>query len=112
MTMGNTLNDVKEDVTNRTSGDVEHLRESFNQLRCDVMDLLGAAFGVGRSGMGAVKDQAAGAVEQLKGRMHELTDKGGEYVGTVGKKVEDNPIQSALIAFGVGFILAKLLSRR
>lgn len=113
MTTGNTtVRDIKEEVSHRTADDMEHLRDSFQQLRSDVMDLLGAAFGAGKHGADAVKDRAAGAVDDLKHRLSDLKGRGADAMGTVEKRIEDHPMQSALVAFGVGFILAKLLTRR
>ena len=101
-----------QDSSHRMTEDIESIKTGFAQLRRDVMDLLGSALGLGRHGAEAARDNAAGAVDALKSRLADLKDRGADGVSAVEKKIEDNPLPAALIAFGVGFVLAKFLSRR
>ncbi|HEY7090945.1 MAG TPA: hypothetical protein VH518_22805 [Tepidisphaeraceae bacterium] len=94
------------------SAELESVKEGFVQLRQDVIDLFSQAFGLGRSKAYAAKQSAADAVDSLKERLAGLKDRGAEQLETVEKKIEDNPLPAALIAFGVGFVLAKILTRR
>jgi ElaB/YqjD/DUF883 family membrane-anchored ribosome-binding protein len=94
------------------SSELETVKEGFAQLRQDVVDLFSQAFGLGRSSAYAAKQGATDAVESLKERLADLKDRGAERLEVVEKKIEDNPLPAALIAFGVGFVLAKILTRR
>jgi|SRR5208282_5108244 len=76
------------------SSDLEALHDSFANLRDDVAKLVDNAVGAAKDGAGALKDRGADSYEQ------------------VGRKIGENPMLSTAIAFGVGFILAKMLSRR
>lgn len=98
--------------SDRMSSDLEHLKSSFSQLRQDVVDVLGQTLGLGRSGADYAKDGANHAMENVKARLAELKQRGADSVSSVEKQIEDRPLQAALIAFGVGFIVAKFLSRR
>jgi len=109
--MDRVVDKVKEASPNM-HGELESLKSSFGQLRGDVMDLLSHAFGVGREGAGAAKEGASEAMEALKDRMKDLKARGSDGVSAVEKKIEENPIPAALIAFGVGYVLAKFLTRR
>jgi ElaB/YqjD/DUF883 family membrane-anchored ribosome-binding protein len=40
-----------------------------------------------------------------------LRTQGEQYVGTVSKQVEQNPMASIAVAFGMGFLLATLMRR-
>ena len=87
------------------SSDLTSLQNSFEQLREDVGKMLNGAVNTAKSGVGAIKSQAAGAVTDVK-------DRGSESLDRVGKQISQNPMLSAGIAFGVGFIVAKLFFRR
>ena len=58
------------------------------------------------------RDSASDAMENLKSKLNDLKDRGADQVAGVGKKIEENPMAAAMIAFGAGFILAKLMRRR
>jgi ElaB/YqjD/DUF883 family membrane-anchored ribosome-binding protein len=94
------------------SDEVDELKKSFTQLRADVVDLFGHVFGLGKSGAEAARGSASDAMENLKSKLNDLKDRGSDQVASVCKKVEENPMASAMIAFGVGFLLAKMMHRR
>ena len=96
----------------RIQRDLEGVKHSFGGLRKDVLDLLGAALGLGKHSAELAKDNAADAVETMKHRLHDLKDKGVEQVHQVEKKIADNPVPAMLIAFGAGFVLARMLTRK
>ncbi len=112
----NTTTDINMDESThssaRVSEDMESVKQSFSQLRTDVMDLLSNAFGLGKSGAEFAKDGAESAVETLKTKLSDMKHKGAEGMESVEKKIGDNPLPAALIAFGVGFLVAKILTRR
>jgi len=94
------------------NSDVESLKTSFNQLRHDLTHLVNSAMGVGKHGASAVKERAAGAVDGLKDRLHDLKDKGANSVDAVEQKISDHPLTTAMIAFGIGYVLGKMFSRK
>ncbi len=101
-----------ENATDHMTEEMEGLRSDLMQLKEDVVNLFAHVFGLGKSGLGAVGENASDAMEHLKERVGDLKQKGADSVHAAGKKIEENPIQSALIAFGIGFIVAKILGRR
>ncbi len=86
--------DMHEHTGDRFSSDLESLHNSFSQLREDVTSLVHSALGTAKSGADALKDR------------------GSESMEHVGDKISEQPLLSAAIVFGVGFIVAKLLTRR
>jgi len=102
-------------MTEQGSGDMQQemdsLKEGFNKLRTDVSDLFTHAFGVGRGGANYAREYGTDAIEQLKGRFEDLRTRGADQMQMFEHRIEENPLQSALIAFGVGFIVAKILGR-
>jgi ElaB/YqjD/DUF883 family membrane-anchored ribosome-binding protein len=95
----------KDHKTDHFSSDLETLQSNFTQLREDVTELLNNAVGTARSGAGAIKHRASGVVDDLK-------DRGSDSLEQIGERIAERPFASAAIAFGVGFIAAKLLSKR
>jgi ElaB/YqjD/DUF883 family membrane-anchored ribosome-binding protein len=113
--MASVVEQVKQQTSqhsDRLSEDLEQLKSSFGQLRSDVTDLLTRAMGFGRHGAYMARDGASAAVDVARSRLSDLKDRGYEGVQSVEQRIEENPLTSALIAFGVGFVLAKILTRR
>jgi ElaB/YqjD/DUF883 family membrane-anchored ribosome-binding protein len=92
--------------------ELQSLRSGFDKLRADVAELFSHAFGFGRSGAEMAREYGADTMENLKSRFNDLRDRGTEQMHSVERKIEENPMSSAMIAFGVGFILAKMMHRR
>lgn len=49
--------------------------------------------------------------DELAGIVKDASKRGSRTMKSVGRKVEDQPVAALLIAFGVGFILSRLISR-
>lgn len=111
MSNPSTFQGVKEESKERLSADLENLKSSFAALRDDVAHLIKTSVGASKASAHAVKDQAGSAVGDVKDKVHELTDRGQKQVEEFGELLSERPLTSALVAFGVGFILAKILSR-
>lgn len=113
--MPDTTSDIKDEAKEKLGSDLQELKSSFNKLRSDVMNLLNDAMGVGKHGAANLKDSvqstASDAYDSTKERLEDWQLRGEEQIEALGKKIGDHPVQSALIALGVGFILGKLLSR-
>lgn len=92
---------VERDFT----ADIDALKTNFAQLRTDLNRLLNNALGIG-------KNSASEAVDGLKNRVSDLKDKGADYAQSLEEKVAEHPATSLLLAIGVGFILAKWMSRK
>jgi ElaB/YqjD/DUF883 family membrane-anchored ribosome-binding protein len=92
--------------------ELESLRGGFDKLRSDVAELFSHAFGFGRSSAEMAREYGADTMENLKHRFNDLRERGADRMHSVERKVEENPLSSAMIAFGVGFILAKMMHRR
>lgn len=109
------LRDVKDEARERLTADLEHLKKSFSQLKGDVAHLLKTSVGAGKASVHSVRDQAGDAVGEAREKLHDLTgnlkDKGQEKIEHIGDLVSERPLTSALVAFGVGFVIAKILSR-
>jgi ElaB/YqjD/DUF883 family membrane-anchored ribosome-binding protein len=94
------------------SAEMEHLKKSFSQLRTDLTSLVGSALGAGKTGAHVVKEHATAAVDGVKHKVSDLKDKGVETEKAIEQKIADHPLASVVIAFGVGFMLARIITRK
>lgn len=58
-----------------------------------------------------LEGMAAENVERLRVAAEEAGGKAQEGLDRLEKRIEANPVQSTLVAFGVGFVLGRLLGR-
>jgi ElaB/YqjD/DUF883 family membrane-anchored ribosome-binding protein len=94
------------------SSDLESLKKSFAQLRTDLTGLVSSALGAGKTSAHIVKEQAAAAADGVKHKLHDLKDHGSETAQAFERKIAERPIASILIAFGVGYVVARMFSRK
>jgi len=106
------VTELKDEARDRISKEFDSLKGSFNQLRSDVTSLLQSAVGVGKTSVGAVKNQATHAVDDVKTRLNHLEDQGKVQAQAIGHRIEENPLATAVIALAAGFIIAKLLTKK
>lgn len=113
--MSSTFKDVKDESRERLSADLEQLKSSFSQLKDDVAHLVRTSVGAGKASMHAARSQAGSsvgsAVDDVKDHIQDFTERGQKKVEHFGELVSERPLTSALVAFGVGFVIAKLLHR-
>lgn len=93
--------------------ELEQLRKDFAALRKDVTDLTSTLKARGTNKAESVK---SGIEEEIRKRRDELREKvaearaqGEEMKGEFEEQVAYHPYTSLLTAFGVGFVLAKLM---
>ena len=98
------------------SREMESLREDLAKLREDFAGVAEALKDAGhKKAEGAregLADLLSSVREEIKGALDQARDKGKKSVENVGHQIEERPLTSLLTAFGVGFVLAKLLDRR
>ena len=99
--MAQTSNEDTRDVSKRT----DEVRQRARAVRDDVRELGRAAKGAAGEAYEDVKRQAGEYVDREKLRVTEFEDQIVEYV-------RQKPLQSVLIAVGVGAVIGLLLRRR
>ena len=96
--------------------ELENLKAELAMLRADRSGVASALKGLGMAEAGVLNenasDFAARAKEELKHLLAEARAKGKKSVEVVEGKVAEHPFVSLLAAFGVGFLVAKLLDRK
>ena len=86
---------------------------SIAKLRADVSDLTqvlkGAASGPAEDANARVHEEIRKAREELRRRINDAREYGEQRVGEFENQVGEHPVGSVLTAFGIGFVIAKLL---
>lgn len=96
--------------------ELDNLRSEMAKLRADFAGVAEALKGAGRAKAGEVKEDAAefveGAEEEIKRILGIVRAKGKKSVEAVEHKVADHPFIALLAAFGIGFVVAKIIDRK
>ena len=92
-----------------TSKEFEALKEDLERLRADVESLLKTATAEQRRNAeeGAARAKAAG-----EAALGQVRDKANESIESIEQNVRHHPFLSLLAAFGVGMLIAQLVTRR
>ncbi len=110
----------------------EHkFEQELETLRADLMrmreDLASMAAGTHRAGGSGVRDQDSseeskneeggsagqknGEWEPFRQTLHDLRDRGETLLKDLSVQIKRYPVESAVMAFGFGYLIAKLLNR-
>lgn len=90
------------------------LKQDFSKLRADIADLLSA---VKDAGMERAAESGASLNEELQKRRERLRSalqgarvRGEKTIDDIEEGIAEHPLSSLLMAFGLGFIVAKLIN--
>jgi ElaB/YqjD/DUF883 family membrane-anchored ribosome-binding protein len=93
--------------------ELETLKADIGKLRADVADLTRAVKGVASGKVddanARVHDEIRQAREELRRKVNEARDYGEKRVGDFAGQIGEHPLGSVLAAFGIGFVIAKLM---
>jgi ElaB/YqjD/DUF883 family membrane-anchored ribosome-binding protein len=96
--------------------ELETLKADIGKLRADVADLTRAVKGVASDHVdgatAGIRDEIRQAREELRRTVNEARDYGEKRVGELEGQVGEHPLGSVLAAFGIGFVIAKLMGLR
>jgi ElaB/YqjD/DUF883 family membrane-anchored ribosome-binding protein len=81
--------------------DLDAIRDDLDALKSDLGALL-------KHVKGGTVD---GVTDEAKRLYGQLASQGEQSIETLTRRVEEKPLASVLISFGVGFILSRILSR-
>ena len=98
----------------------DSIRKEMDALKADIAQLREDIVGLSSAVKGAASENVAGAKVQAEERMHQawedierrlqdLLSEGKATFNTAEQKVGEHPVGSVLTAFGIGFVIAKLL---
>lgn len=86
------------------SGGMDKVKDDFGRVKSDVADLASSA-------ADAAKQGARDAADTVNEKMGDAQKYAEQQIESLVKCIKDRPVTSALVGIGVGFLIAKLLSR-
>ena len=89
-------------MTTATEKDIENLKSQIEDLRSDLSGIADAIKKL--SG-----DAADDGVERIRRATRQTREKARDTLGSLEDEIEDRPLISVAAAFGLGFVLGKLL---
>jgi ElaB/YqjD/DUF883 family membrane-anchored ribosome-binding protein len=92
-------------TTRDISKDVDELKADMQKLREDVGHLVAAL-------KTKAQETATVGVDKVRDGLSDAREYGEQMYKEVGKKVEERPITSLLVAFGIGMVLGKMMDHR
>jgi ElaB/YqjD/DUF883 family membrane-anchored ribosome-binding protein len=104
-------------ANNRTSrdADADELARQIKQIQADFAALAETLKGLGLDRMGDMSDALNEAVEKATDAVHDSTaearERGENLAADVKGAITRNPFRAILVAFGVGYLLARLTRR-
>jgi ElaB/YqjD/DUF883 family membrane-anchored ribosome-binding protein len=95
-----------------TAVDFDAIVRDLAALRQDFSDLMSQMkSGALKGANGAAENILSGLSDKANHLYDSVAAQGERSVKAVGRQVEERPVMSLLIAFGVGFVASRLLSR-
>lgn len=88
-----------------TTKDYATLRDDVDALRKDLANLTEKMRGMSGERFESARAQAREAAQRVR-------DRGQAAVDEVGHRIEERPLTSVAVAFGVGMLIGRLLDRR
>ncbi len=93
--------------------ELDALKHDIAQLRKDIGGLTEAVKTVASDKVDETKSRtrqrATSAVEEIEAKLEELLGQGESKMHNVEQKISEHPGTSLLTAFGIGFVIAKML---
>lgn len=87
-----------------TDKDMEDLKAQVEALRADLAGISESLKNLGGDAASEGRERIRRAAEQARGKARDT-------IGALESEIEDRPLTSLLTAFGIGFVLGKLLDR-
>ena len=95
--------------------DLDQLRTDMAKLRADLSAIGDGVKKMGTEAVGAtqakVKSAAQDALDEFQEKLNEAKSQGKQAIHDLEREIKEKPLTSLAVAFGVGFVLSKLLGR-
>jgi ElaB/YqjD/DUF883 family membrane-anchored ribosome-binding protein len=102
---------AKEEYQN----ELEALKTDVAQLRTDMGELMDSFRQMGNDRVHAARSKATSEVDRLREQLNQAYDRarqeGREVYETAHHRLEEHPLTSVGLAFGLGLIIGKILSK-
>jgi ElaB/YqjD/DUF883 family membrane-anchored ribosome-binding protein len=92
-----------------TDKELDAVRKDLKALRSDLSGLMNS---LKDTGVRRASDARNAASEQIDRTVDQLREHGRNTTESLGREIQERPLASLAIAFGVGFLASKLVDRR
>jgi len=108
--------DLRKKLENMTNADIEAIIDDIAALKRDVAKALTKAKDSALDGaLDSAQDMADELGDEVAALYKDMSKRGHKTAKAMGKQVgrqlEEQPVASLLVAFGVGFLMSKVISR-
>lgn len=95
--------------------ELETVKSDIAQLRTDMSELVDSFRQMGQERVHEAKSRATSEVERLREQLNQAYDRarqeGREVYETAHHRLEEHPLTSVGLAFGLGLLIGKILSK-
>jgi ElaB/YqjD/DUF883 family membrane-anchored ribosome-binding protein len=95
--------------------ELDALKTDMAQMRTDLGELLERFREMGNERVDETRIRARSEIERLRSQLNQAYDRarqeGREYYDTAHHRLEENPVTSMGVAFGLGILIGKVFSR-
>lgn len=95
--------------------DIDALKDDLSLLKADLVAAMRDLVEAGKAQSGEARDQLQAALQEKLDRLNDaannLAGRGRRAAETAGRYVEEKPLQSLAIAFGVGLLVGAVLRK-
>jgi ElaB/YqjD/DUF883 family membrane-anchored ribosome-binding protein len=106
---------LADGATDGATANSDLLAAGFSQLRQQVSGMLPPVADGGRpkahSARESVVEATAGIGDRLASGFDSLADRSGQATDALGRRISENPLLFAGVAFGAGYVLVRLFAR-
>jgi ElaB/YqjD/DUF883 family membrane-anchored ribosome-binding protein len=95
-------------MTHQSKSEFDTVRDDLTKLSNDIASLAAA---LKDGATDTAREQLAAARDRFERLTEEAKSRGEEHLDNLAATIEERPLTSVLIAFGVGIILGRLLDR-
>lgn len=107
---------VNEEGESNAHDDLEQLKADLAKLRGDMGQVISSMVGLSRKGASTARDAAQTGIdqgiEQLHRRYRLMRKRTNRAADSLAETLSDRPLASVAVAFGVGMLLGKIMSRK
>ena len=106
------IEQLKADLKAAAGDSSDVVQSAREQLEAEAARLIKKLQGQAGKAAGNVSDAAQAVASNMRHAADSALEQGGEFVQSVEGKVADKPLQSLLMAFGVGLLAGWLIRRK
>lgn len=107
---------VEDEAKSNAHGDLDQLKSDLTKLRGDMGQVISSMVGLSRRRASTAREAAQSGIdqgiEQLHRRYRLMRRRTNRAADSLAETLSERPLTSVAVAFGVGMLLGKIISRK